>query len=136
MASHWKRVRYQGQKLYQVGVYDDGSLWNPNGYEEATVRAAVQHAENERAERRSEAAKKAAEKRRRRQRDQINKIAREIADGANLGPRENCVICGRGLADNESIQRGVGSECWQSVLEAVEANVSAASGDLEGTTAP
>jgi hypothetical protein len=32
----------------------------------------------------------------------------------------NCEICGRALSDPESIKRGIGSECWQHVLSAVE----------------
>jgi Family of unknown function (DUF6011) len=117
--SLWKWVRHQGETLYQIGILADGSLHNPRGYPEHIVRAAVLAADARRHERRSAAAKKAAETRARRQEQQILAIARRIVANAKIGPRNNCAICGRGLGDPESIERGIGSECWQSVLEQV-----------------
>jgi hypothetical protein len=37
-----------------------------------------------------------------------------------IGPRGHCYVCGRNLTDLESINRGIGSECWQHVLSAIE----------------
>jgi len=106
--------------LYDIGILPDGTLHNPHSYPEDIVRAAVQAADARRHERRSCAAKKAAGTRARRQKRQILAIARRIVANAKIGPRNNCVICGRGLGDPESIERGIGSECWQSVLEQIE----------------
>jgi hypothetical protein len=44
-----------------------------------------------------------------------------ILAGHGIGARQNCAICGRGLSDLESINRGVGSECWQDVLRIIDA---------------
>jgi len=124
--SLWKRIYHvdetsrEVQTLYDVGILKDGTLYNPRGYPEDIVRAAVQRADAQEHETRSKAAKKAAITRARRQERQILAIARRIVANAKIGPRDNCVICGRGLGDPESIERGIGSECWQSVLEQIE----------------
>jgi Family of unknown function (DUF6011) len=47
-------------------------------------------------------------------------VAKKLTfQGDKIDPRNNCVICGRGLDDPQSIARGVGSECWQDVVEAI-----------------
>jgi hypothetical protein len=46
----------------------------------------------------------------------VHVIAKRIVAGLAIGPQNHCVICGRGLTDEESIARGIGSECWQDVL--------------------
>jgi hypothetical protein len=108
------------RKLLNVGILDDGTLHNPNGYPDDIVRAAVQAADARRHARRSEAAKRAAVTRRRRQEKAIWIIARRILAGHGVKPAMNCSICGRGLDDPDSIERGVGSECWQAVLACIE----------------
>lgn len=113
-------VQHGGERLYDVGVLPDGSLHNPNGYPDDSVRAAVQAAEFIRQQRRSLAAKKAAETRRRRTVKKVHDTAMKTVQGQQLGPRPNCCICGRGLGDPVSITRGIGSECWQDVLSALE----------------
>jgi hypothetical protein len=118
--SKWKWVRHGADVLYEVGILEGGTLHNPRGYPDEIVREAVLAADARRAERRSNGAKKAAVTRNRRQETRVLQIAKRIVEGSGTGPRINCVICGRGLADTESIQRGIGSECWQGVLSAVE----------------
>jgi len=115
--SNYRWIRHDGDKLHDVGVNPDGSLHNPNGYPDDVVRAAVAGADERCHQRRSTAAAKAAETRRRRQDKRVYDTARRITNGEGFGPRDNCVICGRGLGDAHSVRRGVGSECWQSVLE-------------------
>jgi hypothetical protein len=107
-------------KYYSVGILDDGSLHNPNGYPEDVVRALVLAANARRHRRRSMAAKEAAATRARRQEQSIQQTAKRITESAKVGPRSNCVICGRGLGDPVSIDRGIGSECWQAVLDEIE----------------
>lgn len=119
--STWKWVRHEGAMLYSIGVNPDGSLHNPNGYPEGTVRAAVAAAEQRRHQRRSTAAKKAAETKRRRQEKRTYDIVQRIGAGERFGPRSHCVICKRGLDDPQSINRGIGSECWQAVLDHIGA---------------
>src|SRR5947199_2277344 len=92
-----------GERLFSVGVLDDGSLHNPNGYPEDAVRAAVMAADARCHELRSEAAKKAATTRRRRQEKRVNEIAAQWAQGRRFGPGEHCVICHKGLGDPASI---------------------------------
>jgi hypothetical protein len=51
---------------------------------------------------------------------EINRIAKEYAAGRRYGPRQDCVMCRTPLGDPASIERGVGSECWQHLLKRVE----------------
>jgi hypothetical protein len=114
----WQVRGEKVDKLYDVGILADGTLYNPRGYPEDEVRAAVLAADAQCRELRSQAAKKAGETRRRRREKKINTIAQ--MDANKIGPRGNCYICGRGLGDPESIARGIGSECWQDVLKLIE----------------
>jgi hypothetical protein len=109
-----------GKTLWSVGILSDGTLHNPNGYPDDVVRDAVLAANARWHERRRDAAKKAAVTRQRRQLRRVNETAQKIVTGHNIGPRSNCAICGRGLGDTESISRGIGSECWQGVLQRIE----------------
>jgi len=122
--SHWKRIYHDGAEFRDIGVNDDGTLHNPNGYPDDTVRAAVEGAEERRRQRRSEAATRAAGTRRKRTEKRIYEVARRIVDGHMFGPAGICQICGRVLHDPESIERGIGSECWQFVLECIKAPAS------------
>ena len=118
--SKYKWVWHGADKLFQVGILSDGTVWNPNNYPEDAVRAAVLAADAHWHECRSEAAKKAAHTRRRRQEKKTYVAAQRIIARIQTGPRDRCYVCGRGLGDPESIERGIGSECWQDVLTAVE----------------
>ena len=68
----------------------------------------------------SEAAKKAAITRRKRTDKRIYEAARRIVDGHLFGPSDNCFICGKGLGDPDSKERGIGSDCWQSILDCIK----------------
>jgi hypothetical protein len=116
---HWRWIRHDGDRLYDVGTNADGTLHNPNNYPADTVRAAIAGAEQRLHERRSKAAKKAAQTRQARKERLVYETARRIVDGHVFGPRRNCCICGRGLGDEQSIERGIGSECWQLVLDII-----------------
>ena len=109
-----------GKRFYDVGILDDGSLHSPNGYLESAVHAAVLAADTRKHERRKQAAKKAAVTRARRRELKVDWIARRIVEKQQTGPQSHCHICGRGLSDPPSIERGIGSECWQDVLAAIE----------------
>jgi hypothetical protein len=114
--SKYKWVNHNGMKLYEVGILPDGALHNPRGYPDEIVRAAVLAADQRWHEHRSKAAKKAAVTRQERQEKRVYAVAARIVQGRKFGPRNNCIICGRGLGDAQSIARGIGSECWQGVL--------------------
>ncbi len=118
--SRYNWVTHEGTKLYQVGILPDGTLHNPNGYPDELVRTAVLAADQRKHERRSNAAKDAAVTRQRRQRYKVHMIAKRLAAGGSAGPALKCSICHRRLSDAESIARGVGSECWQGVLDMIE----------------
>jgi hypothetical protein len=105
--------------LHHVGILPDGSLHNPNGYPDDVVRAAVLAADARHHTRRSEASKQAAITRRERQERLVYVIAKRIEQGGHFGPRSKCAICRRVLTYPESIARGIGSECWQGVLEEI-----------------
>ena len=110
-----------GETLFDIGILTDGSLRNPHGYPDDVVRAAVLAADARRLAQRSGAAKKAAETRKQRRLKRTAFVAQRVLAGHGIGARQSCGICGRGLGDPASIARGVGSECWQDVLNLVSA---------------
>jgi hypothetical protein len=118
--SLWRWVHHEGQRLENIGIREDGSLHNPNGYPEEFVRAAVLSAEARRHTRRSRAAAKAAETRRRRVEQKVYRVAGNLRLGHRYGPAQHCYICEKALGDPDSVARGIGSECWQHVLAALE----------------
>ena len=56
----------------------------------------------------------------RRREQHINLIAEKYVAGHRFGPRQQCVICRTFLSDPVSIQRGIGSECWDHMLQWIE----------------
>lgn len=123
--TRFKYVREGGDLYWDVGVEKDGSLYNPHGYPDDLVRAAVCEAEERRHARASRAAKKAAETRRRRRERLVYEVVQRLKDGGALTPGTHCEICGRGLDDPESIARGIGSDCWQVILASLDAEAGA-----------
>jgi hypothetical protein len=117
--SRYNWVTHNGEKLFEVGIQSDGTLYNPRGYPEDDVRAAVLAADARCHERRSRAAKKAAETRRHRQEKKVYDIANRIVAGHSIGPPRRCAVCAKRLDDQQSIARGIGSECWQGVLRLI-----------------
>jgi hypothetical protein len=117
--SRYSWVHHNGTTLHQVGILDDGTLHNPRGYPEDLVREAVLAADVQVKKQRSAAAKKAAVTRAARQKRRVYSIAAKMSESSPIGPRSNCAVCGRGLGDPESIERGIGSECWQDVLREI-----------------
>lgn len=118
--SRWKWVSHEGRRLLNVGVDEDGAIFNPNAYPEDVVRAAIAAAEERRHARRSAAAKRAAETRRRRVERLVYETARRLNAGGVFIPGHACAICGKGLTDRQSKARGIGSDCWQKVLASME----------------
>jgi hypothetical protein len=85
----------------------------------AFVRSAILGAIERRRIKRSQAAKEAAKTRAKRQELRVYYVAKRILANKPVGPRRNCYICGRGLGDPVSIERGIGSECWDGVLKVI-----------------
>jgi hypothetical protein len=112
----WKWIHHDGERLRDVGILADGSLHNPNGYPEEIVRAAVRSADDRRHQRRSEAAKRAAVTRHERQERKVYQLVEKLSAGGALEPCSHCAVCGKSLDDTDSIQRGIGSDCWQKVM--------------------
>lgn len=83
---------------------------------ESEIVNGIYRALRKRRKKRKEAAVKAAVTRQRCRELKAKKIARQMAFGGETGPAKNCLVCGRPVSDQESIDRGVGSECWQGVL--------------------
>ncbi len=123
--SRWKYIRYDGDVYRDLGVDQDGSVYNPHGYPEDIVRAAVSKAEARRHERASVAAKKSADTHRQRKERNVYQVAQRLKNGGALTPGTHCHICGRGLDDPESKARGIGSDCWQLILASIEAQATA-----------
>lgn len=112
-------VHTPGGTLYNVGILEDGTLHNPRGYPDDVVREAVEAANERRRHRRREAAKKAAATRRKRRDRAVYEAAARLRSDGRLSPANNCAICGKALDDPDSVQRGIGSDCWQAVLAAL-----------------
>jgi Family of unknown function (DUF6011) len=72
-------------------------------------------------ERRKAAATKAVATRRKRRDARLQHIAGIIVESKSAGPSPKCLICRRTLKDDISVSRGIGTECWQDVLDAIEA---------------
>ena len=90
------------------------------GYPDDLVRAAVTAADERKRQRRQASARKAAATRKRRNERLVHETAQRVARDEACGPRTACVVCGRRLDDPRSVQRGIGPECWQRILDAVE----------------
>lgn len=118
----WKWITHDGQELRDVGILCDGSLHNPNGYDEATVREAIHQASEQVHARRSQAAKQAAITRKRRKEARLYEIVNRISALCNDGRRRHCRICRKPLRDPQSIAFGIDGDCWQQVLAAISAS--------------
>lgn len=120
---HWHHVwspDAPSGRFNDIGTNPDGSLWNPNGYPEDAVRAALAAAAERQHRKRSEAARKAATTRARRRERNLAAIVAQLRSGGVLAPADACRLCGKALDDPESIARGIGSDCWQDVLTRME----------------
>lgn len=116
----WHWIRHEGEKLYSIGLLDDGRLYNPNNYPADVVIAAIEGAKERQRERRHRAALQGAETRQRRREQLIYSIVGQLRLGHRYGPRQRCKVCGRHLDDTQSIERGIGLECWQTVLKRIQ----------------
>jgi Family of unknown function (DUF6011) len=84
------------------------------------VRAAIAGAKARKAERKQAGIRQGVETRARRREQRIWQAADAIRKGAGIGRRGDCYCCGKLLTDPISIERGIGPECWEHVLRAVE----------------
>jgi hypothetical protein len=114
-----------------AGGMKSPALWVENGVvvrteadgdhtPEEIVRTIYDALKRER-ERRRESAAKAAVTRAKRRQLKIDLVVQRYRETGVLTPSKKCQICGRALDDHESIQRGIGSECWQGVLSIITA---------------
>ena len=115
----YKYVGWQNGRLYDVGIFADGSLFNPHRYPEADVRTAIRETQERRHQRLSKAAKEAAVTRADRQELRVMEAAQRFVEGRGIGQRSHCYICSKHLTDPESIERGIGPECWQELLKRI-----------------
>jgi hypothetical protein len=91
----WKWVvGDDGEKYFNVGLNDDGSIYNPNGYPYALVRAAVEAAEARRHARASAAAQKAAQTRRRRTDELVYRTVERLRAAGSSPPGIHCESAG------------------------------------------
>jgi hypothetical protein len=116
----YRRAYWQGERFDDIGIYGDGRLSNPHNYPEDKVRSALCHAGADHEIRRKEGAIQAVETRARRRSKLIYEIGAGILAGRQYGPRSSCCICKKHLTDPPSIERGIGPECWDHVLVAIE----------------
>jgi hypothetical protein len=105
--------------FYDVGIEPDGGVYNPHGYPEEAARAAALRADERKAAKIAQNRAAGAVKRRQRREKRIYDAAKHILEDEGVGQLERCYCCTKGLSDPESMRRGIGSECWQKVLDAV-----------------
>jgi hypothetical protein len=116
--SYWN----EEEGMEKIGWRLDGTLYNPNGYPEEDVRAAIRGHVAIYLTQLAASAKRGVETRRKRVEKKVYEVAQKILDGApGLAGRHSCYVCGKGFSDDKSIARGVGPECWQHVMERIEA---------------
>ena len=104
----WVRHASGRGTFADVGILEDGTLHNPNGYPEAEVRAGVEAAIARLKESRKEAAARAALTRAARHERRVSEIADQIRQGHGIGQRATCACCRKALQDAASIERGIG----------------------------
>jgi hypothetical protein len=142
MDTIYKSLDWGNHCFYNVGICGGGLLFNPHRYPETEVRTAIKEfRERERQKRdqwriehakeieearerehqlRSKAAKKAAVTRADRQEERVMDAAKRFIERRGIGQRTHCYICSKHLTDPDSIQRGIGPECWQEILTCIE----------------
>ncbi len=116
----YRSAVYNGERYYNVGHQQDGSLWNPNGYPETLVHEILEAVAERRRQRKADGIKKAVATRKARHERKIYAIALLILHDHDIGNRETCACCAKVLTDQESIDRGIGPECWQHVLASIQ----------------
>ncbi len=121
----WNWITHEGRRLRYVRVHVvDGVITEARDVDHTPsdiIARAVYDALARRHARRSAAATRAAATRAQRRERRVYQVAKAIyEDDRDDVVTSHCRICGRGLADPESLSRGVGSECWQDVLSAID----------------
>ena len=122
----WHWVRYKGQHITapkftaEGGAQADGTDPRADTADPRIVLEALVQANRDLAVRRSAAAKKAAATRERRRHLYGKKLAIRISGGEVVGPSLQCKLCDKPVTDAASIERGIGSDCWQFILGLME----------------
>lgn len=123
--TRYRWIEHNGKQIL-IGIQADGiaSCDPPGHFSEDWIRAFffadAEKRAAERRQRRSEGAREGAKTRERRQNYRVWQAAKRYAAEQATGPRNRCYVCGRGLSDQNSIERGIGPECWQDVLSAIQ----------------
>jgi hypothetical protein len=121
MKQHYHWLSLENEKYKDVWIEEDGSLHNPNQYpDEELVRVAVLRADAQQVAQKTKQIERAVATRRKRQEARIHQAAKLILSEIGISKQNNCFCCHKGLGDSASIERGIGSECWQHVLVAME----------------
>jgi hypothetical protein len=98
----------------------DGTLYNPNNYPHEIVWEILDWIAEEKRQRKADAIRRGVATRKRRRELKINEIAMALIRGDGIGSQMVCACCKKVLGDPESIERGIGPECWQHVLDMIE----------------
>jgi hypothetical protein len=115
-----EQISHDSPKLEHVGIADTGQLVNPHGYPEDLVREHVLRAIERGVVKRKRSAAKGAATRKRRHDLKVDRIAREIVAGKVYGPSHQCASCDKPLTDAISIKRGIGTDCWEALMQHIE----------------
>lgn len=113
-------VKYQGNRYYNIGQEQDGTFYNPKNYPHEIVWEILEWIAEEKRQRKADAIRRGVATRKRRRELKINEIAMALIRGDGIGSQMVCACCKKVLGDPESIERGIGPECWQHVLDMIE----------------
>lgn len=117
MRWHWVNVPNRGRVENVVLETTSGKVTRLDFTGEADrqeVLAALVESRRKRRQRRKESARRGVETRNRRRASQDYAVAKAIVEGL-FTPQPWCACCKRMLSDGESVNRGVGSECWNAI---------------------
>jgi Family of unknown function (DUF6011) len=122
--AEWSWIRNGETKITGVRISHNGSeiteAHSDNVASTNLIVSAVLGALQRRRSKRSKSALKAAETRKLRRDAKVNWIAKELISNRTFKPTYQCRVCGKKITDTESMERGIGSDCWQTVLEAIQ----------------
>jgi hypothetical protein len=121
IAYRWYRAS-DGRMFHNVAIEHNGREITSFVCDESDHASAMEgllYVLIEERERRREGARKAATTRQNRTIARVYEVARALIGGQNRSA-VRCHICRKLITDHESKLRGIGSDCWQDVLRAIE----------------
>lgn len=119
-SQRWNWIDHNGTKITNPKI-ENGVGTADGDHPELLILEALVGTNRRWAARRSAAAKKAAVTRAERVEKLVYQEANALLAGRGFRPGLRCWICGKKITDEQSKSRGIGSDCWQRVLQITQA---------------